>query len=292
MVKTRKVGKRKATVDFPTDPSSQEELSPLAEAVRRVSPFVSITPTPPPSRHGPSPRKRILVEDRLEVRPVASTSKLVQHPVPSTSKATSSTSSTSLYSKKAEALLNNVYSDSEDEELALMEQRLMESEDFEEIIPPSSSSSSSSCSPPRGRRISSPDRRIGILPRTPSSDDPPDLPVGERVAYIHVSEGCEEDLEAQLKGAKNLDIQILEEESLPDIDESDMIHGLDHTGTSRDYVDERHRCTLQCAIGCQGHLRPNEIVIYESFKWKGRLRGRRRYAKIVSIINPETNMNL
>merc|ERR1719319_1524968 len=56
-----------------------------------------------------------------------------------------------------------------------------------------------------------------------------------------------------------------------------MIHGLDHTGTSRDYVDDRHRCTVQCPVGCQGHLRPNEIVIYESFKWKGRLRGRRRY---------------
>merc|ERR1719232_893016 len=102
-------------------------------------------------------------------------------------------------------------------------------------------------------------------------------PVGERVAYIHVSEGCEEDLEAQLKGAKNLDIQILEEEALPDIDESDMIHGLDHTGTSRDYVDDRHRCTINCPIGCQGHLRPNEIVIYESFKFEGRLRGRKRY---------------
>ena len=139
-----------------------------------------------------------------------------------------------------------VYSDSEDEELALMEQRLMtESEDLEEIVD------------------------VEIVA----------APVGERVAYIHVSEGCEEDLEAQLKGAKNLDIQILEEESLPDIDESDMIHGLDHTGTSRDYVDERHRCTLQCPVGCQGHLRPNEIVIYESFKWNGRLRGRRRYEK-------------
>lgn len=212
-MKTRKIvcgAKRKASVD------SEPELSPLAEAVRRVSPFVSITPTPPPSRHGgPPSKKRILVEDRLEVRPVASTS--VQHAVASTSKD-----------------VVTVYSDSEDEELALMEQRLQE-----EL------------------------REAGA--------------VGERVAYIHVSEGCEEDLEAQLKGAKNLDIQILEEESLPDIDESDMIHGLDHTGTSRDYVDERHRCTMQCPVGCQGHLRPNEIVIYESFKWNGRLRGRRRY---------------
>ena len=103
-----------------------------------------------------------------------------------------------------------------------------------------------------------------------------DTPPGDRVAYIHVGEGGEADLEAQLKGAENLDIQILEEENLPDIDESDMIHGLDHTGTARDYVDERHRCTANCPVGCQGHLRPNEIVIYESFKWKGKLRGRRR----------------
>ena len=101
-------------------------------------------------------------------------------------------------------------------------------------------------------------------------------PPGDRVAYIHVGEGGEADLEAQLKGAENLDIQILEEENLPDIDETDMIHGLDHTGTARDYVDERHRCTVNCPVGCQGHLRPNEIVIYESFKWKGKLRGRRR----------------
>merc|ERR1719510_2942967 len=118
---------------------------------------------------------------------------------------------------------------------------------------------------------------IDDLVSVTAAGDQREEPVGERVAYIHVSEGCEEDLEAQLKGAKNLDIQILEEESLPDIDESDMIHGLDHTGTSRDYVDERHRCTLQCPVGCQGHLRPNEIVIYESFKWNGRLSGRRRY---------------
>jgi len=110
-----------------------------------------------------------------------------------------------------------------------------------------------------------------------SSSDEEDLPPGDRVAYIHVGEGGEADLEAQLKGEENLDIQILEEEDLPDIDETDMIHGLDHTGTARDYVDERHRCTIHCPIGCQGHLRPNEIVIYESFKFEGRLRGRKRY---------------
>merc|ERR1719499_939332 len=109
------------------------------------------------------------------------------------------------------------------------------------------------------------------------SEEEEPLPPGDRVAYIHVGEGGEADLEAQLKGAENLDIQILEEEDLPDIDETDMIHGLDHTGTARDYVDERHRCTINCPIGCQGHLRPNEIVIYESFKFEGRLRGRKRY---------------
>lgn len=110
-----------------------------------------------------------------------------------------------------------------------------------------------------------------------SESEEESLPPGDRVAYIHVGEGGEADLEAQLKGAENLDIQILEEEDLPDIDETDMIHGLDHTGTARDYVDERHRCTVHCPIGCQGHLRPNEIVIYESFKFEGRLRGRKRY---------------
>ena len=108
------------------------------------------------------------------------------------------------------------------------------------------------------------------------SEEEEALPPGDRVAYIHVGEGGEADLEAQLKGADNLDIQILEEEDLPDIDETDMIHGLDHTGTARDYVDERHRCTAHCPVGCQGHLRPNEIVIYENFRWKGKLRGRRR----------------
>ena len=99
---------------------------------------------------------------------------------------------------------------------------------------------------------------------------------GDRVAYIHVGEGGEANLEARLKGADNLDIELLSEEVLPDIDETDMIHGLDHTGTSRDYIDETHQCTDLCPVGCQGHLRPNEIVIYESYKFKGKLRSRRR----------------
>jgi hypothetical protein len=119
--------------------------------------------------------------------------------------------------------------------------------------------------------------------RNTGGDETPPRHKGDRVAYIHVGEGGEADLEAQLKGADNLDIQILEEENLPDIDETDMIHGLDHTGTSRDYVDETHRCTEACPVGCQGHLRPNEIVIYESFKFRGKLCGRRRYVLPSSI---------
>ena len=281
MVKTRSASggvKRRASLD------PDEELSPLvAEAVRRVSPFVSITPTPPPGPRngggGPPSRKRILLEDRLEVRPMH----VLDPAVPSTSRGLSSANSPASSSRLMVGISSSstgssptkaspLYSDSEDEELALMEQRLMaeghlediemseadEDETIEEVIDDHLVPSSVAAS-------------VGV-------DGQREEPVGERVAYIHVSEGCEEDLEAQLKGAKNLDIQILEEESLPDIDESDMIHGLDHTGTSRDYVDDRHRCTIQCPVGCQGHLRPNEIVIYESFKWNGRLRGRRRYS--------------
>ena len=253
-----------------------EELSPLvAEAVRRVSPFVSITPTPPPGPRnggGPPSRKRILLEDRLEVRPMH----VLDPAVPSTSRGLSSTaspsrlmvgvsSSSSTGSSPTKA--SPLYSDSEDEELALMEQRLMAEGHLEDIEMISEADDTEVI-----------DDLVSVTSAVTTGDGVREEPVGERVAYIHVSEGCEEDLEAQLKGAKNLDIQILEEESLPDIDESDMIHGLDHTGTSRDYVDDRHRCTIQCPVGCQGHLRPNEIVIYESFKWNGRLRGRRRYS--------------
>jgi len=100
--------------------------------------------------------------------------------------------------------------------------------------------------------------------------------VGQKVAYIHVGEGGERDLEDHLRGSSRVNIQILSTERLPDIDDSDMIHGLDHAGTSRDYVDERHRCTVRCPVGCQGHLRPNEIVIYESVRYDGRLLGRKR----------------
>jgi len=140
-----------------------------------------------------------------------------------------------------------------------------EYEDLDDEGISTGSSSSGECKRKKSRRR----RRTG-------GDETPPRHKGDRVAYIHVGEGGEADLEAQLKGADNLDIQILEEENLPDIDETDMIHGLDHTGTSRDYVDETHRCTEACPVGCQGHLRPNEIVIYESFKFHGKLCGRRR----------------
>jgi len=36
-----------------------------------------------------------------------------------------------------------------------------------------------------------------------------------------------------------------------------------HRGSDRDLVDDRHRCSLRCLVSCQGHLRPNEIIIYE-----------------------------
>jgi len=97
-----------------------------------------------------------------------------------------------------------------------------------------------------------------------------------KVAYIHVGEGGERDLEDHLLGSSRVDIQVLSSETLPDIDASDMIHGLDSSGTSRDYVDETHRCNVACPVGCQGHLRPNEIIIYESIRYEGRLLGRKR----------------
>jgi len=100
---------------------------------------------------------------------------------------------------------------------------------------------------------------------------------GNKVAYIHVGSGeGQRYLSDHLRGSSQVNIQVLSTENLPDIDYSDMIHGLDHAGTSRDYVDEGHRCTVRCPVGCQGHLRPNELVIYESVRHGGRLLERRR----------------
>ena len=80
-----------------------------------------------------------------------------------------------------------------------------------------------------------------------------------KVAYIHVGEGGERDLEDHLRGSARVNIQILSSERLPDIDASDMIHGLDSSGTRRDYVDDEHRCNVGCPVGCQGHLRQENL---------------------------------
>jgi len=97
------------------------------------------------------------------------------------------------------------------------------------------------------------------------------------VSYIHVGDGGKEDLEKYMTGKSNLTLQIYQEERLPDIDESCMINGLDQLGTSADFSDEHHRCSRACPVGCQGHLRPNEIAIYEGLSVKGYLVERKRY---------------
>jgi len=101
---------------------------------------------------------------------------------------------------------------------------------------------------------------------------------GEQIAYIHVGESGERDLSEHLAGSggDKLSLQILEEEQLPDVDFTDLIHGLDQRGTSRDYIEEGHRCSVRCPVGCQGHLRPNEVVVYSGWKLGSMLRGRSR----------------
>lgn len=101
--------------------------------------------------------------------------------------------------------------------------------------------------------------------KTPSTEprkrkletSPEERSSGQKVAYFHVGEGGAKDLEEHVRGrgTSKVNIQVVATEQLPDIDESDMIHGLDPAGTSRDYVDEGHRCTVRCPVGCQGHLR-------------------------------------
>jgi len=95
-----------------------------------------------------------------------------------------------------------------------------------------------------------------------------------KVAYIFCGEGGERDLVEHLRRASR--VQILSTESLPDIDASDLIHGLDPSGTSRDVEEGPHRCTESCPAGCDEHLRANEITIYESIKYNGKLFGRKR----------------
>jgi len=95
-----------------------------------------------------------------------------------------------------------------------------------------------------------------------------------KVAYIFCGEGGERELTEHLRRASR--VQVISTESLPDIDASDLIHGLDPSGTSRDVQDLPHRCTDSCPAGCDAHLRSNEITIYESIKYNGKLFGRKR----------------
>lgn len=70
-------------------------------------------------------------------------------------------------------------------------------------------------------------------------------------------------------------VQVISTQSLPDIDASDLIHGLDPTGTSRD-IEDYHRCNYSCPADCAAQLRANEIIIYESIKFNGKLFQRKR----------------
>ena len=94
--------------------------------------------------------------------------------------------------------------------------------------------------------------------------------------YIHIGDGGEGDLMSHLAGNKKISIQVLQIENLPDIDCTELVNGQDREGTSRDFIDQGHSCTVLCPVGCQGHLRPNELVIIHSSKVAGRLVNRKR----------------
>eukprot|EP00088_Acartia_fossae_P018172 TRINITY_DN20468_c0_g1_i1.p1 TRINITY_DN20468_c0_g1~~TRINITY_DN20468_c0_g1_i1.p1 ORF type:complete len:393 (+),score=57.59 TRINITY_DN20468_c0_g1_i1:206-1384(+) len=107
------------------------------------------------------------------------------------------------------------------------------------------------------------------------------------VSYIHVGDAGKDDLDAHLKGTSKMQLQVFFEESLPDLEQSDIVNGLDHVGTSADFCDEGHRCSRACPVGCQGHLRPNEIMIYEGLEMQGKLVNRKRYkARFILPISP------
>jgi len=94
--------------------------------------------------------------------------------------------------------------------------------------------------------------------------------------YVHIGDGGEDDLMAHLAGNSRISIQVLQIENLPDMDCNELVNGQDREGTSRDFIDEGHSCTVLCPVGCQGHLRPNELVIFHSSKVAGRLVNRKR----------------
>jgi len=97
------------------------------------------------------------------------------------------------------------------------------------------------------------------------------------VSYIHVGDAGKDDFQDYMKGSSRLQLQVFSVENLADLDASDMINGLDQVGTSADFCDEAHRCSRACPVGCQGHLRPNEVIIYEGVDVNGRLQDRKKY---------------
>jgi len=110
------------------------------------------------------------------------------------------------------------------------------------------------------------------------------------VTYFHVGESGKDDLEKYMQGSKRHQLQVFMQEDLPDMDICDIVNGLDQSGTSTDFSDEAHRCTVACPIGCQGHLRPNEVMIYEGIEVKGVLVDRRRYrARFILPTSPTRN---
>lgn len=98
----------------------------------------------------------------------------------------------------------------------------------------------------------------------------------KEMCRIHVGSGGEEDLQMHLRGEGGMVLQVLEEVELPDISCREIVNGLDRDGTARDYVDDNHRCSVRCPVGCQGHLRPNECVVYLAREEGGLLTSRRR----------------
>ena len=79
---------------------------------------------------------------------------------------------------------------------------------------------------------------------------------------------------------------MLQEECLPDVYSSELVNGLDLEGTSRDYVDEGHRCSVRCPVGCQGHLRQNEVVIFSGWRQGTRLVSRTRVKARLVVLKP------
>ena len=79
---------------------------------------------------------------------------------------------------------------------------------------------------------------------------------------------------------------MLQEEALPDVYSSELVNGLDLEGTSRDYVDEGHRCSVRCPVGCQGHLRQNEVVIFSGWRQAARLVSRTRVKARLVVLKP------